>query len=68
MVPPTPGNLANFPDIAGKPLRGKMMLEIPPQKLPLDPKLLQYAADMKVTIRDSAGRIYTPEFPLGKLP
>ncbi|NUS52590.1 MAG: hypothetical protein HOQ22_16310 [Nocardioidaceae bacterium] len=68
VVPRTRGNLEHFPDIAGKPLRGRMLLEIPPQKLPLDPELLQYAADMKVTIRDSAGRIYTPQYPHGKLP
>jgi hypothetical protein len=68
VVPRTPGNVEHFPDIAGKPLRGKMLLEIPPQNLPLDPALLQYATRMRVTVRDTSGKIYTPQFPSGKLP
>ena len=66
LVPRTPGNLKNFPDIAGKPLKGKMILEIPPQNGPLDRQLLQYAARHKVTVRDTAGKVYTPSHPLGK--
>lgn len=70
IVPDTPGNRANFPDEVGEPLRGDLVLEIPPQAGPLDAKYLKYAAkkDPPVIIRDTDGKIYTPDFPEGRLP
>lgn len=70
VVPDTPGNRANFPDEVGKPLRGDLVLEIPPQGGPLDAAYLKYAErqDPPVIIRDTDGKIYTPDFPEGRLP
>jgi hypothetical protein len=68
VIPRTPGNLEHFPDVAGQKLRGTMVLEIPPQTGPLDVGILRYAARNKVTIRDTSGNVYTPQFPSGKPP
>ena len=65
-VPDTPGNRQNFPDLVDQPLSGKMVLEIPPQNKPLDPDLLAYAAEKKVTVRDTNGTVYTPRHPNGR--
>ncbi len=42
----------------GDKLGGDMILEIPPQKSPIDPDVLQHAKDVKVKIRDTNGKIY----------
>lgn len=66
-IPDTPGNRQNFPELVGEPLMGKMVLEIPPQNGPLDPKVLRYAATRGVTVRDTAGKVYSARHPNGKV-
>ncbi|MDO9457662.1 WXG100 family type VII secretion target [Nocardioides sp.] len=70
LVPRTPGNVKHFGDAAGKPLSGKPLLEIPPQLGPLDPNILKYASRRRppITIRDTDGKIYSYQFPTGRLP
>jgi hypothetical protein len=42
----------------GNKLDGEMILEIPPQKKPIDPDILKHADEKKVIIRDTNGKIY----------
>lgn len=44
--------------IAGEPLRGNYFLEVPVQRAPIPPRVLDYAELRKVTIRDISGYEY----------
>ncbi|WP_433674825.1 hypothetical protein [Microbacterium gorillae] len=48
----------NPDDYIGKPLQGQQVLEVPEQKAPPPPALLQMAADRQVEIRDIAGTVW----------
>lgn len=55
VVAPTPGNrakLAERPSAMGKPLRGAMVLGIPPQTEPIPEEILDYAAENDIEIRE----------------
>jgi hypothetical protein len=50
----------SVPDgLAGRRLDGDMILEVPPQALPIPDSVLRYADDLNIRIRDSEGRVYT---------
>ena len=57
-----PGSvIANVPSakgLAGEPLKGKMIFEVPTQWKAIPQGVLREAARHKITIRDSNGRIY----------
>lgn len=52
-IPSTPANRAN--GLAGQPLRGDLVLQVPPQRIPLSQELLDYAELYEVRIFDIHG-------------
>ena len=42
----------------GKVLKGRMILEVPEQKAKISPKVLDYANDHNIKIRDIKGKSY----------
>ncbi len=46
------------PDLKGRPLRGKMFLEVPVQTTPIPKSVLDEANRLKIRIRDVDGRVY----------
>jgi hypothetical protein len=58
VVKDTPRARAHFPHLIGKELRGRMYLEVPVQNHPVPERILQYARDRRIVIRDINGHIY----------
>jgi hypothetical protein len=58
VVKDTPRARAHFPHLIGKELRGRMYLEVPVQNHPVPERILQYAHDKEIVIRDITGHIY----------
>lgn len=53
--------IANVPssrDLAGQVLRGRMIFEVPPQRKKIPSDVLKQATKLKITIRDSNGKVY----------
>ena len=44
----------------GNALKGKMILEVPPQKVPVPDEVLKHAKTNRVIIRDTGGTILNP--------
>ena len=42
----------------GKVLKGQMILEVPEQEAKISPKVLEYAKDYRIKIRDIKGKFY----------
>ena len=42
----------------GKALKGRMILEVPEQEAKISPKVLEYANDHHIKIRDVKGKLY----------
>jgi hypothetical protein len=55
-VADTPGNRAQLPDEVGAKLRGKLILEVPPQNGDIPSVVLEEAKRLGIVIRDSDGR------------
>ncbi|MBC6451309.1 hypothetical protein [Actinokineospora xionganensis] len=55
----SPRNRDEFPELVGEPLDGVMILEVPPQRIDVPRAILERAAELDVTIRDSEGKEYT---------
>ena len=47
------------PGLKGKPLRGKLVLEVPRQTTAVPTAVLQKAKDLEITIRDTTGKVYS---------
>jgi hypothetical protein len=58
VVKNTPRARAQFPHLIGEELGGRMYLEVPIQNHPVPERILQYARDRRILIRDITGRIY----------
>jgi hypothetical protein len=58
VVKDTPKARAQFPHLIGKKIRGDMYLEVPVQNHPVPERILQYARDRKILIRDITGHVY----------
>jgi uncharacterized Zn-binding protein involved in type VI secretion len=53
-----PGSGHQNAGLAGKELKGQMILEVPPQNQPVPPSVIQHADDLNIIIRDSNGKVY----------
>ena len=51
-------NAGIFEANQGRELRGQMILEVPEQKAKISPKVLEYANDHNIKIRDIKGKFY----------
>ncbi|SDM69584.1 Protease prsW family protein [Streptomyces sp. cf386] len=57
-IPDTPKARAEYPELIGKPLKGKYYLEVPVQSAPVPEWALREAANHGVIIRDVQGFVY----------
>ncbi|MGW6788052.1 PrsW family glutamic-type intramembrane protease [Streptomyces chartreusis] len=57
-IPDTPKARAEYPELIGKPLKGKYYLEVPVQSAPVPEWALKEAANHGVIIRDVQGFVY----------
>ncbi|MEU0744005.1 hypothetical protein [Streptomyces sp. NPDC006134] len=48
-----------YPGLDGEPLTGDMILEVPVQNRAIPDEIIEYAQELNIMIRDSAGHIYT---------
>ena len=51
-------NAGIFEANQGRELRGRMILEVPEQEAKISPKVLEYANDYRIKIRDIKGKFY----------
>ena len=51
-------NAGIFEANQGRELRGQMILEVPEQEEKISPKVLEYANDYRIKIRDIKGKFY----------
>jgi hypothetical protein len=58
VVKNTPRNRELYPELVGKPLRGKLVLEVPIQEAPVPQEFAEWARRWDITIRDTAGTVY----------
>jgi hypothetical protein len=54
------GIFANRPDLLGRPIAGRQVLEVPVQKAPVPRSVIDEANARGIIIRDSAGKVYNP--------
>jgi hypothetical protein len=58
VVKDTPRARAQFPHLIGEKIRGDMYLDVPVQNHPVPERILKYAHDKEIIIRDITGHIY----------
>lgn len=66
MVADTPTMRERYPDLIGKPIKGRMYLEVPVQHGDIPQDILDHATSQDVLIRDTSGTILNA--PSGRRP